>query len=212
MLIGLLTTHKSYFFYLLLIMISIYACKHNNKHTLIYFMIFVIFVSYISLNFFDNAFIGSLIYRRAYLSSAQAVYLYYNFFSINDFIFWSNSVMSSFINYPYEGQYNKIVYNFFFDKNSGNNTSFFTIGYMHAGFLGVALYCFIYKLLINYLDALQEQFMIPTWCIVTINFIPFYILINFSDLTVSLLSHGLLLSLILTYLLIPVIRKALQRN
>ncbi|MDA3926275.1 MAG: hypothetical protein PF904_16390, partial [Kiritimatiellae bacterium] len=93
---------------------------------------------------FDHVIAGSLFIRRVFFVPAKLTLDYFSFFSVNDLIFWSNSVLERFIDYPYTltvakeiGQYN--------GSGSSANNGFISSGYGHAGLWGVAIYSFVFS-------------------------------------------------------------------
>ena len=147
----------------------------------------------------------SLVVRRMFYVVANNIYDYYHYFSSNQFIYWSNSLTTRFIEYPYTENYPDLVGSFqaVIVGREGTdaadtyvNSSFLATGYMHAGFLGLILYCFLVGLLFRIVDVIANQSM-PIWFAVSIMLIPMFSLISSADLPTALLTHGVIVSILL---------------
>ncbi|ACN99521.1 conserved hypothetical protein [Sulfurihydrogenibium azorense Az-Fu1] len=128
---------------------------------------------------------------------AQLNFVYYEFFSSNPKVFWTDSkwfLLDKIIGYPYDLPVPNVIGEFFFNNAlTSANTGWLGSGYAHAGFLGLIVYAIFIGLILKFLDRkakkLGKEF-------VFISFSPFIIsLMLSSDLKTVLLSHGLALYL-----------------
>jgi hypothetical protein len=71
---------------------------------------------------------------------------------------------------------------------------------MHAGISGIIIYSLVTGIVLKIIDSLTFK-VIPLWLSLATISIPSLILITSADLPTTLLSHGLLPSIILLYLL-----------
>ena len=200
-----LTAHKGTLFYPLFIVI-IYILL-SNRYIIANFSIIVIIVLGLSildfwfLNNFDNflyGWFGSLTMRRMFIVPASINYMYYDFFSANNFVFWSNSKFTmGLINYPYSMDTAHVIgLEYYNNEATGANTGWLGSGYMQAGFFSIVLYALIISLVFSYIDKLATR-VEDRRLVVAGTFVPIITLIVSSDLPTSFLTHGLLVNLIL---------------
>jgi len=143
--------------------------------------------------------VSSLFARRGLLVPAQLSFLYYDFFSKNEFVLLSHSIFSSFSDYPYH----LVPPNLIGDIYLGNpecsaNTGVVGDAYMNFGFAGLFLWAVLFAVIVKLLDTFTtgKDIRIAIGGIA----MPVIALTN-SALLTNLLTHGLLLSLLLLYLL-----------
>ncbi|MEQ9010062.1 hypothetical protein [Algiphilus sp.] len=146
-----------------------------------------------------DTFLGSLFIRRVFFVIASNTFDYYEFFSHNPRVFWSNSIASGFLQYPYHvnpalliGQWR--------DTEAHVNNSFLSTGYMHAGVMGVMVYGLVCGLLFRLFDSIVRQ-GIPLWVGVAVLVVPAQALILSADLPTALLTHGIGLAVLVLFLL-----------
>lgn len=156
---------------------------------------------------FDEALWGSLFIRRVFYVIANNSFDYYYFFSNNPKVWWSNSVLSFLIEYPYNAVPAKMIGGIR-GTDAHVNNSFLSTGYMHAGILGVLFYGLVVGLLFRLIDSFAYA-GVPVWVSVAILIIPMRSLLISADLPTSLLTHGIGVALIL---LILMRSRSLQRE
>jgi hypothetical protein len=191
-----ISSHKSVLFFPFVILF-IYLWFRNSKGLSIMpiSLNLVIFFSYLSFAFFDDNLLGGLIIRRVFFVPSFLTFTYYEFFSSQGFIYWSNSITSSFIHYPYDLNPAKLIGSYLATDAHANN-SFLSTGYMHAGIPGIIFYSLIFVIILRLVDSLNYNSKY-IWTSVAIIIIPMRSLIISSDLTTAILTHGILISLIL---------------
>ena len=187
---------KSVLFYPFVILF-IYLWFRNNKGLSIIpiSLTLVIFFSYLSFVFFENILYSSLFIRRVFFLPSFLTFTYYEFFSSEGFIYWSNSITSSFIHYPYDLSPQKLIGNYLGIEASANN-SFLSTGYMHAGIPGIIFFSLIFVIILRIFDSLNYNFKY-IWISVAMIIIPMRSLIISADLSTAILTHGILISAIL---------------
>ncbi|KAA1174706.1 hypothetical protein FWJ25_04765 [Marinobacter salinexigens] len=192
------TGHKSLLFYPFLVLgVWFYFKRTSSALWLPTLLLGLVFTATATYFLIDNIWPVSLFVRRALFIPASLTYDYFSFFSVNDFVFWGNSVLSSVVEYPYSkniapmiGEYNEL---------GGNaNNGFVSNGYAHAGLVGVFIYTVIFSAFVLLLEKFTEYF--PLWFSVAITVIPIRSAIISSDLLTVILTHGLLLTLIFVLL------------
>jgi multidrug transporter EmrE-like cation transporter len=148
---------------------------------------------------FDHAIAGSLFIRRVFFVPAKLTFDYFNFFSINDFVWWSNSVLEGFIKYPYDFSVSKEIGQYNGSGSSANN-GFISSGYAHAGLWGVAIYSFIFAYFIKALDSIVLNSDVPVWLALGMTIVPLRSALISSDFFTTMLTHGLALSFLMILL------------
>ena len=147
----------------------------------------------------DSILIGSLFIRRVFFVPAKLTFDYFQFFSINEFVWWGNSVLEGFQPYPYELSIPEVIGQFNGSNSSANN-GFISSGYAHAGLIGVAIYTFILTYFLKVLDSIVLNSDVPAWLALGMTIVPLRSALISSDLFTTLLTHGLALSLLLLLL------------
>ena len=146
---------------------------------------------------FDYGSPASLFIRRFFFVISQLTFDYYSFFGANEFVFWSNSITSGILSYPYDLPPQALVGQW---RGSGGwaNNNFLSTGYMHAGIAGIIIYGIFVGLLFRLIDSLVSK-KLPIWFIVAIVAIPIMSLLLSADLPTALLTHGIAVALILAF-------------
>lgn len=194
------SSHKSVLFYPFLVTFLWVWFRHSRALSLVPLaMSFVVIVSMFVYLFFDDILIGSLFIRRVFFVPAQLTFTYYEFFSNNEFVFWSSSFLSGFFDYPYDRNTALLIGDYMGTTAAANN-SFLSTGYMHAGVFGVVVYGILVGLLFKLIDSLACD-GIPPWVAVSCLIVPAQSLITSADLPTALLTHGIGVSLIVLFLL-----------
>lgn len=148
---------------------------------------------------FDHVIAGSFLIRRVFFVPAKLTLDYFSFFSFNDFVWWSNSVLSSFSVYPYDFTLSKVIGEYNGSGSSANN-GFIASGYAHAGLIGVAVYSVIFTYFLKFLDKVVVKSDVPVWLALGITIVPLRAALISSDLFTTMLTHGLALSLLIVLL------------
>jgi len=146
----------------------------------------------------DDIALSSFFSRRLFFVPANLTYAYFDFFSQNPNIIWSNSVLSSFLEYPYDSSMAKVIGGFLGSPDMGANNGFVASGYAHAGIFGVFFYSLIIGMILRFLNHTTSNFL-PLWFSISLSLTPIRTLIVSSDLFVVMLTHGFLVALILIF-------------
>jgi hypothetical protein len=151
-------------------------------------------------HFFNNIIFASIFFRRAFFIPAYINDVYFEMFS-NDYenVYWSNSIFSSFLEYPYgDIQIVKVVGAYLNSPDMGANTGFVASGFMQASYWGILFYTLIVIVINYYLSYISNK--VNPIVFNSILIMPFLALFTSSDLFTSMLTHGLFLSILLVYL------------
>lgn len=138
--------------------------------------------------------------RRLFFTTAKLDFLYYEFFKDQAPLYFSNSFLKSFIEYPFDSQYTLVMGEFAGMGGEGTaaNNGFLATGFMQLGWIGVVLYPAVVGVLAATVDALANRrnpAVVGALC-----FYPFAALFTSSDLPTAFLTHGLGLLLLLFWL------------
>lgn len=190
---------KGVLFYPLLVLAIWYYLRKSTSFAPITFGLTVVAISSTLVWWFaDLAIFGSYLVRRVFFTTANNAFDYFEFFSNGSFVFWSNSITSAFIEYPYHMSPPELIGEWQGSHGSANN-SFISNGYMHAGIIGLFAYCLIVGFLFRIIDSLVAYRIAP-WLGLAVTVIPVWTLLLSSDLPTVLLTHGLGLSVVLLFL------------
>lgn len=204
-----LTSYKSVLFYPLIVILLYYVTRYTKSlYAYPLSLSFLPIISLLDYYLFDDVMLGSLALRRIFFVPSNLAFNYIDFFSINPYVMWSNSIFSNFIWYPYGnlstasvvGNYIDLLYGLN-DPDLWANSSFFATGYMHGGILGMLFYSVVVGVILKIVNIFAVS-GVPIYICVTFTFVPFYILFLSSDLFTALLSHGLGVSLLILYFLV----------
>lgn len=145
---------------------------------------------------FDDIFASSYVVRRVLFVPSSLTFSYFEFFASNPKVFWSNSLLSGFLDYPYgKDQSMALVIGEFIgypDQNANNG--FISAGFAHAGFFGIFFYSIIIGLILRFLNHVTEN-LLPLWFGLSLCILPLASLLLASDLLVVLLTHGFIVAL-----------------
>ena len=153
---------------------------------------------------FDFGLLASLINRRVFMIPAKLTFEYFVFF-YGSSLLWSNSFLSSFIDYPYDVTYQKVIGQ---QNGSGDyaNIGFLATGFMHAGIFGIYIYLIIYIIILKVIDSISYK-NIPIWFSIGCLVMPLNIVITSGDLLTAMLTHGLVIAIMLLYFSRNIFRK-----
>ncbi|NHW03469.1 hypothetical protein [Stutzerimonas degradans] len=194
------SAHKSVLFSLLLIFgIWFWFGRSDKAYVLPLGLIFVFCGGLFFYFALDHLVLGSMLIRRVFYIPAYLTYQYFDFFSSNQFVYWSNSFLSGFVDYPYDlsismtiGQYE--------GSGGGANNGYISSGYAHFGYWGVFIYTVIFALVLRFLDVVTKNSGV-LWLGLAISIVPLRDALISSDLLTTLLTHGLIVIIFLVLLI-----------
>ena len=195
------TGHKTFLFALIMASALMWIVTRRNPlgHMTIG-LAGIIFLGMLSYWLIGDVWISSLFARRTLLDQPQQYFFYYDFFSNHDFTFLSqHRIFNIFTNYPYQLDPPNLIGKIYYGSPQNNaNTGIVGDAYMNFGFAGLALWGIILVVILKLVDSCSNRVDIRVG--VAAIAMPTITLIN-SALLTNLLTHGLLLSLLLLYLL-----------
>ena len=194
-----LSGHKSILFSLLLLGGLFIFDKFKYQTTILIYSLNGILVSLLIyfFVFHQPIIMPSILIRRVFFTPAYLNYVYFDYFSIHDHVYWSNSVLKSVFTYPYDVAPVFMIGQFLGHPHMAANIGLFGAGYMQAGIFGIILYTLIVIVLINLIQQFEG---LPKWMINAIILMPMLSLFISSDLPTTLLTHGLLIAIVILYL------------
>ena len=200
------TQHKGTFFYPLFVIVlyniiksekAIEQLKASYLFLLAICMLFFYFENTIS------QFIASVFFRRALLVPAELNFQYFEYFSIHKNVFWANNFFTfGLIDYPYDLPTANIMGDYI-NKNASNyaNTGWIGSGFMHFHFIGLFIYSVVISIVMSVLDSLSKHTGIRL--VIALTFIPILTMFISSDLPTTLITHGLIISIIIVMCISP---------
>jgi hypothetical protein len=197
-----LTNHKGSLIYPILAL-GIYFVLNFKRHLIQLLILGYTFGILVSLaGFFIDGFgflLGSLIMRRGFFVPALLNFYYYDFFSEHPHTMFAQSRLTfGFVEYPYDIDASHLIgYHYYNNELTGANTGWLGSAYMHFGFEGMFLYALIIGSMLSMVDSFTKRrdFAISG----AVLFAPFLTLFLSSDLPTSMLTHGLIIALFLTW-------------
>lgn len=193
------STHKSVLFSLFLVFgIWFWFKKSNKAYVFPLVLNFILILSLLLFIFTDYLIISSMLIRRVFYVPAYLTYQYFEFFSENHFIYWSNSFLSSIFDYPYDLSVPKTIGQYLGNNSSANN-GYVSMGYAHFGYLGIFIYTILFALIIRFFDLATKKIGF-LWLSLAISISPLRDALISSDLTTTLLTHGLAVIILLIVL------------
>jgi len=201
MLLFSITGHKSYLFIIPFVFAMLWIVKRKNSlNWMTISLIIIILISSLSYYLIDDLWLSSLATRRTLLVPAQLSFFYYDFFSNHQFTFLSqHHIFRNFINYPYHLNPPNLIGESYFNRpQMGANNGIVSDGYMNFGFFGMIMWAIVLSFILKLIDNLSRRKNIKITIAVII--IPMLSIIS-SSLPTVLITHGLLFSLLLLYLL-----------
>ena len=195
------TQHKATFFYPLFV-ITLYAIvkSKNIIYQLKFFYLLLVIACLILFTFNDDIilYISSILYRRFLLVPADLNFQYFEYFTSYPNVYWAKNFFTfGLIDYPYDIPTANIMGEFVSGKYQNYaNTGWIGSGFMHFHYIGLFIYSIIISYIMSILDALSKQINTPL--VIAFTTIPVLTMFVSSDLPTTLLTHGLIISIIIT--------------
>lgn len=189
------SAHKSVLFYPILVF-ALWKWFESAKSMALFYSVLSVVTVLILLPYFayENILWASMLMRRVFFVVAYLVFEYMEFFSDHQFIFWSNSILSWALKYPYVVS-PAILIGEWQGTEAYANVSFIGAGYMHAGGLGVILYAILVGLIFRLIDSVAAR-GVPQWVAAAVVIVSGRSLLLGADLPTALLTHGVGLAIL----------------
>ena len=151
----------------------------------------------VQLMFFGQGFLDHILIRRALMFPAHITHQYFDFFALNEHIFWSDSKLTLGLTpYLYDHKPAFLIGGWMGNPDMHANSGVLAAGFMHAGMAGVAFYALLTGAIIKVCDLVPLAKASAPF-VSAFAMIPLLWLFQSSDLFVSLLTHGLFVTLLL---------------
>jgi hypothetical protein len=194
------SAHKNVFLFpFLIIGIWYYFKRTSSLNVVPVILCSIIFISLSTFFLFDDLTVSSLFSRRVFFVPANLTYVYFEFFSINPSVLWSNSILSSYFDYPYDLPVSQRIGQYLGNELMSANNGYLSMGFAHLGWLGVFIYTLLIGGIIKLINDLTYKAM-PIWIAIGLTLVPLRTLITGSDLFTVLLTHGLILTIVLIFI------------
>lgn len=192
-----ITGHKSYLFIVPMVLGSFYLLKTKSFYfSTLLVLCFIIVIGMFLFFTFNEPTIITFLVRRTLFLPAQISFYYYDFFK-GEPIYLSNSIFSSFIDYPYTKEPAFLIGKYYLGKESVSaNNGIISDGYANFGVFGVVLWSIFFFLLTKLVDSITKNKSI--FLILPIMLVSFKTFIDAAFFT-TLLTHGLLIALLISY-------------
>ncbi|MEM4330378.1 MAG: hypothetical protein QXY64_04440, partial [Candidatus Bilamarchaeaceae archaeon] len=199
-----LTSHK-HFLFIPVTLVGLYwiSCSKKPITLMLIILLGLSIISVILDKLWLSVWARALVINRLFLTPAQLNFFYYDFFSQNQMIFWTDTkwlLLDRIIDYPYSLPMPKVIgYQYFGNPETSANTGWLGSGYAHAGVIGILLYAAVLGVILKYIDYKSQN--LGKRFIVT-SFSPFISPLFFSsDLKTVFLTHGFLFYLLIIFFL-----------
>ena len=190
--------HKLVLFSLLLIAGFYYFDRFKYQDTILIYsvLIFISLLVFVYYPLTKDIILPSILLRRAFFIPTQLNFIYMDFFSSHQFVYWSNSIFKFFLNYPYDIPPVHVIGRYLGHPKEAANTGIFGSGYMQLGMIGIIIYSLITIIILN---LIQQFRTLPKWFVNAVLFNPILTLFISSDLFTTLFTHGLLIAILVLY-------------
>ena len=194
------SSHKSVVFYPFLV-IGLWAWFRNYRSfsPIILMAVFAIIASLVFWLYSGDILYASMFVRRVFFGVAKNTFDYFIFFTGKPNVYWSNSLTSMLLDYPYHASPAKLI-GYWRDTEASVNNSFISTGYMHAGGLGVFIYGVFAGVLFRVIDGLSKTYT-QVLLVLSAVLISSRALILSADLLTAMLTHGVGFAILLSILM-----------
>ncbi|MDH5424075.1 MAG: hypothetical protein OEY29_03655 [Gammaproteobacteria bacterium] len=194
------SNHKTIFL-LPFVVLGVWFYFRQTKSLIVVPIIYsvIILLTLISYFLYNDIWLTTLFSRRVFYVPAQLTFVYFDFFSMNAHVFWSNSILSKLLVYPYDLGVAQVVGRYLGNEYMSANNGYISSGYANAGLYGVFLYSVIIGIILRFINDISYN-ELPVWLAVALTIVPLRDLLISSDLLTVMLTHGLLVAIILMYL------------
>lgn len=146
-----------------------------------------------------NGTLGSLFIRRIFFVPNYLTFVYFEYFSNNQFAYWTNNF--TFIGNPvYPNGIPSTIGSYLGSDELRANNGFISSGFAQAGNFGVFVYALLAMFILKVIDQLSDD-VGALWFALCIVITPLRTMLTSSDLLTVILTHGLFIAILLLFLL-----------
>lgn len=201
LLLFLITAHKSYLFIPIGIISVINILKNNQfLKPALALSIGGVLGSYVIYYVWGYIMPGSFFIRRFLFVPAQLKYYYYDFFSQNQFLYFSQGIIGKILGIKNNYSMNivHLIGEYYFGSTStAANVGYFADAYANAGYIGMFIFSIIFLAVLVFINSLSKN--LDKKFVIGISLFPIMSL-NDTALLTTLLTGGLLILLIILFL------------
>ncbi len=190
-----ITAHKSYLFSPIAVIVLFYIIeKRNFLRTMISGFVFLNFTAYVTYILNITPWVIALITHRLHFMPAQISYYFFDFFSKNQQLQFSEGLIGKIfgIHSPYQVKaFNLIGETFFNNPNMNANTWYIADAYSNGGVYGLFIISILFAITLIVIDSVTKNYKITIAAL----FMPMFSLLNGSLLT-TFFTSGLLIGIV----------------
>ena len=206
-----MTGHKSFFLSAMLAVGVYFIWRRNSLFYIFAGASVLVLFSFVLFLATNNHLPPSLLIRRLFFVPAANHLIYYDFFSRpeNPFVMLSNSILAPFIQYPYDAPLPRVLAQAYWGIDFWPNVGYLGDAFAQFGFVGMFLFSIILGLFLRFVDSVGTR--LPANLVAAMVATPAMALTN-SALFTSLLTHGLIFTLVTLWLLRGVCKPAHSKS
>ena len=196
------TNHKLVFFLPFLAIGFWYFLRRTKQlYPLALAAALLVTASLIAFVVWDVDLVAAMMIRRLFYVPSGLTFEWFDYFSSHPHVWWSDSVLSSFVRTEYTGERIPFVIgdHLLFGVELAANNGLASAGFAQAGLLGIALYSVILGVVLNLFDHLSAT-GVPLTIAVVLAIGPLRTALADADLLTALVSHGVLAALLVVWL------------
>jgi ubiquinone/menaquinone biosynthesis C-methylase UbiE len=189
--------------FLFTIPFAVYLILFAKKKNALFYcsigLILLLLASMISFVVFNDLWISAIFTKRTLFASSKLSFFYYDFFSQNQKVYLSHHrIFRNFLDYPYDISPPRLIARTYFGSEEMNaNNGIYADAYMNFGFPGFVVWGAVFILIIKLIDFFSKKrdisLLVSLFAIQILN-------IKETPFLTLFLTHGLLLSILLIYL------------
>jgi hypothetical protein len=147
----------------------------------------------------DTIFFEALVLHRCFTCPGFLAGCYFDFFSSHPYVFFSDNIMRRFIEYPYHQAVPNVISSTYTAFQDGfANANFFAHGYSQAGAFGILGMTLVLGVILSVCNELSRRKNVTTVCCLLV---PSIMSLSNSGVTITLLTNGMAMALLLIPLL-----------
>lgn len=194
-------SHKSVLFTpFLVFFIWFYFSRYTSMVLVPLSFSLIILSSILTFYFLGDVWMSALFPNRVFMIPAHLTFVYFDFFEFNQFIYYSNSFLKSYLEYPYEIGLAQLIGEYSGNPGVAANNGYVSSAYAQLGVYAVIVYSIFLGAFIAIIDRFIAKKEIPPWFALAILVVPIRDLLISIDLLTTLLTGGMIWSIILIFL------------
>lgn len=195
-------SHKSVLFTpLLIISMWLYFRKYNSIVAIPIGFSLIVLLSNASYYYFDDIWLSALFPNRVFLIPAHLTFKYFEFFEVNEYVFFSNSFLKYFLEYPYNLNLNDLIGEYDNKPGAAANNGYLSSAFAQGGLVVIFLYSIVIAFILRFFDGFIKNGLLPLWFLLSITAVPIRDFSISIDLLTTLLTGGLFVLILILFLI-----------